>query len=100
MAAAAIFKYLKSRDISTTVWPSYRKNVKSPYICDCLTDFDEIWCDYAYWPLAADQLLKFWIFEIQDGSDCRLEKSQKSWFPRNGLTDLYDIWYADTKWVS
>jgi len=35
------------------------KNVKSPYICDCLTDFDEIWRDYAYWPLAADQPLKF-----------------------------------------
>jgi len=26
-----------------------KKNVKSPYLCNRLTDFDEIWHD-AYWP--------------------------------------------------
>jgi len=25
---------------------------------------------------------------------------QKSQYIRNGLTDLYEIWYADAKWVS
>ena len=28
------------------------------------------------------------------------KKSQKSRYLRNGLTDLYEIWYADAKWVS
>jgi len=27
-------------------------------------------------------------------------KSQKSQYIRNGLTDLYGIWYAGAKWVS
>ena len=27
-------------------------------------------------------------------------KSQKSRYLRNGLTDLYEIWYADATWVS
>ena len=50
-------------------WPEQAPNkskmmaVKSPYLCDRSTDFDEIWRDDAYWPLAADQPLKFWIFE-------------------------------------
>jgi len=29
-----------------------------------------------------------------------LDKSQKSRYLRNGLTDLYEIWYADAKWAS
>ena len=29
-----------------------------------------------------------------------LEKSQKLPYLRNGLTDLYEIWYAGAKWVS
>jgi len=29
-----------------------------------------------------------------------LEKSQKSRYLRNGLADLYEIWYADVKWAS
>jgi len=36
----------------------------------------------------------------QDGGGRRLEKSQKSRYFCNGLTDLYEIWYADAKWVS
>ena len=35
-----------------------------------------------------------------DGSGRYLEKSQKSWYHRNGLTDLDEIWYASAKWVS
>ena len=41
------------------------KTVKSPYLCNRLTDFDEIWHDDAYWSLTADRPLKFRIFEIQ-----------------------------------
>jgi len=42
----------------------------------------------------------FEFLKIQDGGDRHLEKSQKSRYLRNGLTDLYEIWYADAKWVS
>jgi len=38
--------------------------------------------------------------KIQDGGDRHLEKSQKSQYPCNGLTDLYEIWCADAKWAS
>ena len=41
----------------------FDKSVKSPYVCDRATDFDEIWRDDARWTLAADQPLKFQIFE-------------------------------------
>ena len=37
--------------------------LKKPLNCDRSTDFDEIWNHDACWPLAADQPLKFWIFE-------------------------------------
>jgi len=50
--------------------------------------------------LTADLPLKFQIFEIQHGGSRHLEKSQKSRHHRNGLIDLYEIWYADAKWVS
>ena len=41
----------------------FEKTVKSPYICNRLTDFDEIWHDDAHSSLTADRLLKFRIFE-------------------------------------
>ena len=44
----------------------------------------------AHWPLTADRSLKYQIFESP--------KSQKSRYLRNGLTDLYEIWYGDAKW--
>jgi len=37
--------------------------------------------------------------KIQDGGGRHLEKSQNRDI-RNGLTDLYEIWYADVKWAS
>ena len=42
-----------------------KKNIKSPYLCSCLTDFDEFWHTDAYWPLTltANRPLKFRIFE-------------------------------------
>ena len=38
------------------------KTVKSPYLCNRLTDFDEIWHDDAYWSSTAERPLKFRIF--------------------------------------
>ena len=43
--------------------PSYwKRTVKSPYLCNPLTNFDEIWYSDAHWPLTADLPLKFRIF--------------------------------------
>jgi len=36
-----------------------KKTVKALYLYNRSTDFDEIWHGDAYWPLAADQPLKF-----------------------------------------
>jgi len=74
--------------------------VKSPYLCNRLTDFDEIWYNDAYWTLTAHLPLKCRIFENPRWRRPTFEKSQKSRYLRNGLTDLYEIWYADTTWVS
>jgi len=49
---------------------------------------------------AVDQRLNFEFLKTQDGGGRHLEKSQKSRYLRNGLTDLYEIWYADAKCVS
>ena len=42
----------------------------------------------------------FRILKIQDGGGCHLQKSQKSRYLHNGLTDLYEIWYTGAKWAS
>jgi len=76
------------------------KTVNSPYLCHRLTDFDEIWRDGAYWPLTVERPLKFRIFENSTWQQPPSGKSQKSRYLRNGLTDLYEIWYADANWVS
>jgi len=76
------------------------KAVKSPYLCNRLTDFDEIWRDDACWPPTAEGPLKFRIFEYSRWRQPPSEKSQKSRYLHNGLTDLYEIWYADAKRVS
>jgi len=46
----------QNRDISATFDRSspFSKIVKSPYLCNHLTDFDEIWQDDTHWPLTAD----------------------------------------------
>ena len=36
-----------------------KKPVKSPYLCNRVTDFDEIWHNDAYWPPTAEMSLKF-----------------------------------------
>jgi len=42
--------------------PFWKKTVKSTYLCNRLTDFDEIWYNDAYWTLTADLPSKFRIF--------------------------------------
>jgi len=39
------------------------KTVKSPYLCNRLTDFDKIWHGKAGWPPTGDRSLKFRIFQ-------------------------------------
>jgi len=39
------------------------KTVKSPYLSNSLTDFDEIWHADANWPPTGDRLLKFSMFQ-------------------------------------
>jgi len=48
------------------------KTVKS-HLCNDSTDLDEIWHGNAYQPSEMDWLLKFWISEIQDGSNSHLQ---------------------------
>ena len=91
------FEFHKSKMASTA---AILKTVKSPYVCNRLTDFDEIWQDKAYWTLIAERPLKFRIFENSRWRQPLSGKSQKSRYLRNGLTDLYEIWYTDVKWVS
>ena len=76
------------------------KTVKSPYFCSRLTDFDKIWHDDAYWPPITERPLKFRVFENSKRRQPPSGKSQKSRYLRNGLTDNYEIWYADEKLFS
>ena len=110
------------------------KTVKSPYLSNRLTDFNEIWHADADWLPTVDRSLKFSIFPknkmavvvifkthtnpdittrnwqifakfglIFENSRWRQPpswKSRKSRYLRSGLTDLYEIWYADAKRVS
>jgi len=42
---------------------SVKTTVKSPYLRNCYTDFDEIWHGDAHWPLKHVCPLKYRIFE-------------------------------------
>jgi len=88
------------------------KTVKSPYLRNRLTDFDEI-CKAsnlrqrakhvdADWPPAWETPLKFRISRTQDGGGRHLEKPHKSRYHNKGLTELRlrDIWHDYAKWVS
>ena len=45
--------------------------------------------------------VKIWNFsKIQDGGSRHLENHKNRDYLRNGLTDLYEIWYTDAKLVS
>ena len=49
-----------------------------------MIDFDEIWYSDTYWPPTGGRHLE----------------NQKWRYLRNGVTDLYEVWYGDAKWVS
>ena len=68
-----------------------------------LQPFDRFWWNLARWrtlALYSGSTAKFWIFENSRWRQPPSWKSQKSQYIRSGLTDLYEIWYADAKWVS
>jgi len=48
------------------------KAVKSPYLCNRLTDFDEIWHDDAHCPLQRIDHKNFEFLKIQDGGSRHL----------------------------
>ena len=72
----------------------FARSVKSPFLCSRLTDFGKIWHNLAPYSAAA---VEFRIFANPRWRRPPSSKSQKS---RNGLTDRYEIWYGDAKWVS
>jgi len=41
------------------------KTVNSPYLCNLLTDFDEIWHNDAYWSSAPDVMRRAAILKIE-----------------------------------
>ena len=66
-----------------------KKTVKSPYLRRRLIDFDEILHDDAYWALAAEQRLNFflnWKFKMAAAAILKYHKNRDI---HNGLTDLY-----------
>jgi len=65
-----------------------KKTVKSPYLSNRLTDFDEIWHGDANWLPRGDRSLKFRISQNQDGGGRHRDKPQKSRYHSSGLTDL------------
>jgi len=69
------FPTVKTFNLTNPRWrtAAILKTVKLLYLCNRLADFDEIWHDDAYWPLAADQSLKFRVLKIQDGGGRHLE---------------------------
>jgi len=78
-----------------------KKTVKSPYICNRLTDFDEIWHANADWLPTEGISLKFSIFQKkQDGGGRYLQKPHRSRYHNKGLTDLREIWHHYAKCVS
>ena len=54
------------------------KTVKSPYLCNRLTDFDEIWHGDADWPSTGERPLKYRIFQKPRWRLPPSWKSQKS----------------------
>jgi len=101
--------------IKTTKWSSWVVPVGAQQIQDggrppfwknrqitvYLRPFDRSWWNLARWHILAPgtgwtvKILNFW-----SGGRHLEKKSQKSRYFRNGLTDLYKIWYADAKWAS
>ena len=78
------------------------KTVKSPYLRNRLTDFDETWHGDADWPPDRGHTVKISNFfkKKQDGGGRHLEKQHKSRYRNNGLAGLHEIWHDYAKSVS
>jgi len=66
----------------------FEQSVKSPYLCERVTDFNEIWRDDAHWPSTADWSLQFRIFQKFKMAAAAILKSTKiaispQWFDRS-----------------
>jgi len=49
---------IRARETQDGGRPPFEKKIKSPYLCNRLADFDEIWYGYANWPPIGDRPLK------------------------------------------
>ena len=67
------------------------KTVKLPYLCNRLTDFDEIWHGDGDWPPTGDRPLKCRIFQKPRWRRLPSWKPQKSRYHNNGLADLRNL---------
>ena len=69
-----------------------------------LQSYDRFWWKLAQWHILAPYRGSFvkitHFFENPTWRRPPCWKSQKSRYLHNGLTNLYEIWYADAKWVS
>jgi len=72
------------------------KTVKSLYLCNRLTDFDEIWHGDAHCSLIADRPLKFRVKKNKMAAANVFENCGLCY----GFTDLYEVWCGNAKWVS
>ena len=61
MAVQKVFKNPRRR--MAAILKTIKRNNKRQYICNRLTDFDEIWYGDAHWPSQPDWLLKILNFE-------------------------------------
>ena len=84
-------------------FPKSKMAVKSPYLRNRLTDFDEISHGDADWPPTGDTPLKFPFFSKKNKmAAVVILKNHKSRYHNKGLTDLRlcEIWHDYAKWVS
>jgi len=71
------------------------KNEKSKYLCNRLTDFDEIWYADASRPYLPKQPIKLQDFKNPRWRRRPILKFEKSQYLCNGTTDFDEIWYND-----
>jgi len=92
------FQLLKIQDGGRP--PSW-KNQKRPYLRNALTDLHNIWQEGAFgafWTSKGYGQLKFPTFKNPRWRTAAILKNRKRPYPRNGLTDLHEIWHSDANW--
>ena len=79
------------------------RQFKNRLIAISLQPFDRFWWNLARWRILAPysgKTIKISNFLKFKMAAATIGKSQKLRYLRNRLTDLYEIWYTDAKWVS